>query len=404
MRNNSFVYSNNDHVKLKTGVTEKSVAPKNKIRSNMCGIAGFSLAKDSKINARKLSAILLAEIESRGGQASGFAWQKGKTTGIFKKDVAGSNLKLRGMPRNADNVILHTRLATHGTVKVMDNNHPVISPNRQIALVHNGVIYNHKIVRKHVAGDLAEVDTSVIPATLEQFGLKGLEMLDGDAAIAWLDQTTQNMLHVARLSHSPLAIAHVADGSLVFASTESLLIRALEKAKIPAEWVMSVKEYTKITVVNGVITEWVEAPELNPIYEEPRTVPKGGYRSYTSLWGREYDSYDREVARQMTSGVECPVSPGMPVGWNLIEGEWQWYDGTGLYLEEPDPAEGTVFVVGGVRISSFEEYLKLFVYDEQRCMYFDQDGRYIGTEEDLWDEYEMYRYEEYWNNESSWRQ
>jgi hypothetical protein len=364
----------------------------------MCGIAGFSLAKDSKINAKRLSAALLTEIESRGSQASGFAWQKGKETGIFKKDIAGSKLRLKGMPRNADNVILHTRLATHGTIRDMANNHPVISPNKQIALVHNGVIYNHNIVRKHVEGKLPEVDTSVIPATLEQYGLDGLEMLDGDAAIAWLDQKTQNMLHIARLSHSPLAIAHIPDGSLVFASTEVLLEKALARLKIVAEWIMSVDEHTKITVVNGIVTEWGKAPELNTKYEEPVSSHK-----YASLWNRDYDKYDRHIARQMTSGVEYPVSPDMKLGWNLINGEWKWFDGTTVRSEENPEEEGTVITIGGVRIATFKEYLDLFVLDKESGMYFDNQGRFIGTEEDLWDEYEMYRYEEYWENESNWR-
>jgi glucosamine 6-phosphate synthetase-like amidotransferase/phosphosugar isomerase protein len=365
----------------------------------MCGIAGFSLAKGSKINARKLSAALLTEIESRGSQASGFAWQKNKTTGVFKKDIAGSKLRLKGMPRNADNVILHTRLATHGTIRDMANNHPVISPNKQIALVHNGVIYNHKIVRKHVTGELPEVDTSVIPATLEQYGIDGLEMLDGDAAIAWIDQTTLDKLHIARLSHSPLAIAHLTDGSLVFSSTEVLLEKALERVKLEAEFIMSVDEHTKITVVNGIITEWTKAPELNVKYEEPVTKKYG----YDSLWGRDYDKYDRHIARQMTSGIECPVTPDMRLGWNLIDGEWRWFDGTTARTEEPDPSENTVIVIDGVRIGSFPEYLKLFVLDKESGLYFDQNGTFLGTEEDLWDDYEMYRYEEYWNNESSWR-
>jgi predicted glutamine amidotransferase len=361
----------------------------------MCGIAGFSLANNSKINARKLSRELFRQIESRGSQASGFAWQKGtKESGIYKKDVAGSQIRLKGLPKNADSVILHTRLATHGTIRDMANNHPVISPNKEIALVHNGVIYNHNIVRKHVTGELPEVDTSVIPAALEQQGLQGLEMIEGDAAIAWLDQGTRGVLHLARLEHSPMAIAHVKDGSLVFASTEALLEKALQKAKIEIDWIMTIQEHTKISVVKGVVTEWTNAPKLNVMYEQPTR--------YTSIYDDGYLWNDRSYMRQQTSGIECPIPtpPDMRLGWNLINGEWKWFDGTTMRKEIDDPSDGTVIVVNGKRVASFIEYLETFTYDPRYKEYFDERGNYAGTEEDLWDEYEMLRYEEYWSNEA----
>ena len=102
----------------------------------MCGIAAFQLAPGSKINARALAHALLSQIEWRGTDASGFAYAtRDGRTGIYKDHVIGSQLKLKGMPKDADTVILHTRMATHGTHMDNDNNHPVSGPEDRIRLV-----------------------------------------------------------------------------------------------------------------------------------------------------------------------------------------------------------------------------------------------------------------------------
>lgn len=227
----------------------------------MCGIAGFSLSANSTINPRQLSNALLCSIEDRGYMASGFAWQDGDTIGWHKDAVTGSQLSLKSMPKRVKNVILHTRLATHGSVNDNRNNHPVLSPSNEIALVHNGVIYNHERVRKQLTGVLPEVDTSVIPAVIEQRGLESIDLLDGDAAIAWFNRSEADTLHVARYQYSPLVIAQVEDGSFIFASTEQLLWRALIQLDIAPEWMHTARELEYYTVRNGIITDVQMLPE-----------------------------------------------------------------------------------------------------------------------------------------------
>jgi predicted glutamine amidotransferase len=366
----------------------------------MCGIGGFSLTARSKINSRKLAHALLSELELRGNQASGYAWATGRESGIFKKDVPGSKLKTFGMPKRAQNVILHTRMATHGTIRDMRNNHPVLSPEQNIALVHNGVIWNHDIVRKHVTGDLAEVDTSVIPATLEQNGLQGLEMLEGDAAIAWLDERAAGRLHVARVSHSPLVIANLKDGSFVFASTESILERALTKLKLEHEWVTDVKEYTALTVMNGIITDWENIPETNPIYEMPVYKHRYDYRSITNgskampKWGDDYIGDPNYLWEE----EPMDMHQRFQIGWNLDDNKWKYYDGYGITeVEDGWPGledEGfedcqNQFGYENGEITEFAAFLNRYHYDERSGLFFDKATRLIGDIEhmsDMWDE------------------
>jgi len=320
----------------------------------MCGIAGFSLSKNSKLNPKKLSNALLCGIESRGNQASGYAWQNGLASGLFKSNVAGSNLSLKGMPRNADTVILHTRYATHGSVKVMANNHPVVSPDSKIALVHNGVIYNHNRVRAELPYTLPEVDTSVIPAILQKYGTDRLDMLDGDASIAWLDERENGTLRVGRFSHSPLYIAQTDDGSLVFASTETILLDALKRVRARVVFMQQVAEKVLYTVRQGRIDGVETMPETSAEFEE-----KLSYSSYGKYRG-------------MTAGGKSASIMGYADGKDTPS--------DALYAEMYD--------------EEFEQFL--INYYEHDGFFYDYAGTFLGDREMMLEMFEDYRYDEHW--------
>ncbi len=250
----------------------------------MCSIAGFSLSTNSRINPRKLARALLTEMDVRGNQASGFAWQSSTGSGVFKKDVSGSSLPTKQMSKGTRLAVLHTRYATHGTIRDMANNHPVMSPDKTVALVHNGVIYNHDIVRKVLPHQLPEVDTAVIPALLQEFDrdTAHFDKLDGDASVAWLDDNDRLVLKVARVSHSPLCIAQLADGSFVFASTESILLKSLSAIGLDPVYVENVPERVLLTVRDGMLTDVDALPATNPEYEAKFDYNYNSYRGMTS--------------------------------------------------------------------------------------------------------------------------
>jgi Glucosamine 6-phosphate synthetase, contains amidotransferase and phosphosugar isomerase domains len=234
----------------------------------MCSISGFSLSPQSKINARELSHALLAEGDVRGDQASGYAYaMEDGRRGFYKNHVKGVQLRLRAMPRDAKAVILHTRYATHGSVLDNANNHPIVSQSGRIALVHNGVIWNDDEIREDYAWPmLPEVDSSVIPELIEFGGPDETEKLAGDAAIAWLDDQTGTTVHVARVSGNPIAVAVLMDGSFVFASTEDILGKALNRVGL--SWVgrypdpfKTFEESDYLTVRDGNEVSYRKLPE-----------------------------------------------------------------------------------------------------------------------------------------------
>lgn len=319
----------------------------------MCGIGGFSLSDNSKLNSRKLSNVMLGLLEARGSQASGAAWHSSSGYGYVKRDVRGSALNLKSMPRRTDAVILHTRLATHGSTSDHRNNHPVLSPDNSIKLVHNGVIYNHDQVRSELGFKLPQVDTSVIPALLQQEQLAGIAKLDGDASIAWLSDDRLGDLHLARIEHSPLAICQVRDGSFFFASTEEILNKFLKKMKLTATFFLKMPERLGYTIRRGVIVETLDIPELDPAYE------------YN--WGRYYGK-GKSGYRTMTAG-------GMvtPYDWDV-------------HLDHlPEPVSEAE--------ADFQEWLdESFLYTNGE--YFTYDGYFAGDRQQLLETFEKVRYEQ----------
>lgn len=320
---------------------------------HMCSIAGFSLSTNSKINVRKLSHALFVEMDVRGNQAAGFAWQSKGGSGLFKNDVSGANLSLKSMPRDAGVAVLHTRYATHGSSKVMANNHPVLSPDNQIALVHNGVIYNHETVRTYLDGKLPEVDSSVIPALLSQFpnDLSKLEMLDGDASVAWLDESERMTLKVARISHSPLCVAQLKDGSFVFASTESILMSALKVMGLKPIYLENVPERTLLTVRAGRLDQVEVLPEQNAFYQDKISYSSSYYRNLTS--GNKSGAVQ---GRKLASDLGDVFIPS------------DWYDEE--YAGEPTDISFEFPQIPDYRVNEFGEY-------------FDKDDIFMGSFDDL---------------------
>jgi len=342
----------------------------------MCGIGGFSLSTKSNINPRSLSNALLSELDIRGNQASGYAFRSPTSQGVFKKAVAGAQLPMKSMSRKTTDAILHTRFATHGSIKVSANNHPVQSPDKSIDLVHNGVIYNHELVRTEIdkLNKLPEVDTSVVPAILQEYNrdFDKLNMIDGDAAVAWLDRKDSDTLWVARISHSPLFIAQLEDGSFVFASTESILLNALDKLEVTPVYCEPVPERTLIGIRKGRMDIVQAIPELDKRFEDSSWYSYGKYRNMTSGGHNtignspsysQIDSWDSDYENTVTnSGSDLtPKYVAVQSAWGDILVPQEWY-GTSEYPN-----------IDGFMVNEYGEY-----FDSK-------DGSFVGDFDDMAD-------------------
>jgi len=184
----------------------------------MCGIVGA-------IAERNVSGILLEglrRLEYRGYDSAGIALLNDsgekikdlKTVGQVKKLIkAASKAKLRGALG-----IAHTRWATHGKPTV-SNAHPHNS-QKQIAIVHNGIIENHEVLRDKLIEDgyvfKTQTDSETIAHLIHRARDHGkrslleatkrtIKKLQGAYGICVIDNTEPDQIVVAR-SGSPLVI------------------------------------------------------------------------------------------------------------------------------------------------------------------------------------------------------
>lgn len=225
----------------------------------MCGIAGFSVARNHKLDARVLSEALLEQIVTRGYDATGMAWTDADGNVWYHKiDVDALEFIDDGLERldaDAKTVILHTRWATKGNTKIEENNHPII--RNGIAGVHNGVITNDDEVFDLLNADrLGQVDSEAAFALIEESGMhptESLTLLDGRVALAWIRTEDADTLHLARWRTSPLAIGQSRMGTFVFASTLPMLTAAGREAGLAFTMAQEVQEGWYMRVRNGVI-------------------------------------------------------------------------------------------------------------------------------------------------------
>ena len=251
----------------------------------VCGLAGFSVPAGASVNARQLAHSLLTQIEMRGNHASGFAWYTANgEMGVYKQNKPGSQLNLGELPRDAKTVILHTRYATQGDARDNRNNHPVVSTDNRIALVHNGVISNDHLLRDDLGITAAhgEVDSLVIPSAIAQHGLKGLSSLSGYAAIAWLDGHEDGTLHIAKLKSSPVSYTWLDNGTFVMASTSAHLELALIEIDYTYGGVFDLGEGRLLEVEGGFITAHDKAPSMTfsqSAWKQHSSATAGGHAS-----------------------------------------------------------------------------------------------------------------------------
>jgi asparagine synthetase B (glutamine-hydrolysing) len=197
----------------------------------MCGIAGYSLAPNSRLDRTLAAQALLAAIAERGTDAVGYAYGAPANAGgplvVVKQQTPASQLLDRvAVPGQANEVLVHVRDFTKGHPSVAANNHPI--RHGPVVGVHNGRIANDDELLAHHTCARAEpsmtVDSEAVFALAAHSGndAKAFEALDGSMAAAWLDERRPDVLHLARGVGRPLWLGEWRSG-LAFASTEYAL-------------------------------------------------------------------------------------------------------------------------------------------------------------------------------------
>jgi glucosamine 6-phosphate synthetase-like amidotransferase/phosphosugar isomerase protein len=194
----------------------------------MCGIAGYTLTRPSRLDRTLAAQSLLAGIAERGADAVGYAHRTpGGEVSVHKQRSGASALLERiSIPAGATEVLLHVRDYTKGHPTIAANNHPI--RHGAVVGVHNGIIFNDdELLADH---DCARVEPGMTVDSEAIFALaahsegdpRALESLRGSMATAWIDERRDETVSVARGVGRPLWLGEADDGTF-FASTKLAL-------------------------------------------------------------------------------------------------------------------------------------------------------------------------------------
>jgi glucosamine 6-phosphate synthetase-like amidotransferase/phosphosugar isomerase protein len=207
----------------------------------VCGIAGYSLSPESRVDRTLAAQALLAGISERGADAVGYALRARDGSVAVSKLRGGASALLDEIhvPASSSQVLLHVRDHTKGHPDIDANNHPI--RHGTVVGVHNGVIANDDDLFARYAIDRYEeemtVDSEAIFALMElsRHEPRLLGRLHGTMAAAWLDERNDEKLYLARGIRRPLWLGTTTT-ALYFASTRRALaiVEAALRVKLEA--------------------------------------------------------------------------------------------------------------------------------------------------------------------------
>jgi len=252
----------------------------------MCGIVGY-------IGSRKAFPVLLdglKRLEYRGYDSAGIAYfMDGKIETIKTSGKIDKLTRIVSKTEDSPQIgIAHTRWATHGEPNDI-NAHPHTDCTGRIAVVHNGIIENYRVLRQYLVEKghkfTTETDTEVIAHLIEDIYGDGttlpfwkamreaLRRIEGTYGIAVLFDGEPDRIFAARHG-SPLLVG-IGDNENIVASDASAVIRYTDR-------VIYLDEGTIVTIkADSVKISTLDAEEIVPQVEKLSMslteIEKGGY-------------------------------------------------------------------------------------------------------------------------------
>ena len=211
----------------------------------MCGIFGLVNSLDSNISS-KLSIKIMEKLflfsESRGSEASGFAFEMNQNINIYKAPFSASELIKTDIFRKSittlfDNKISnvavgHSRMVTDGSEYNNDNNQPVMK--NKIATIHNGIIVNSSNLWEKYSSEIktTDLDSEIIPAIFSHHYRNGesfdsslkavFEEIYGMTSIAMIFEELENLV-LATNNGSLYYMFSNSSNSIIFCSERQIM-------------------------------------------------------------------------------------------------------------------------------------------------------------------------------------
>ena len=252
----------------------------------MCGIVGY-------IGEKKAESILidgLKRLEYRGYDSAGISLIENGNLKLFKKKGKVSELeKILENNSTAQIGIGHTRWATHGSPNDI-NAHPHLNNENTLALIHNGIIENHNLLRKKLIEKghvfISSTDTEVLvhlisemqkySENLETAVRLALKQVDGTYGIAVISKNESDKIIVARKG-SPLVIG-IGEQENFVASDVAALIKHTRKVIYLDDGEMAV--ITKKKVETKTIDDVTIEKNIQQVNFDLTEIEKSGYAHF----------------------------------------------------------------------------------------------------------------------------
>jgi glucosamine--fructose-6-phosphate aminotransferase (isomerizing) len=326
----------------------------------MCGIVGY-------IGKKEATPILLdglKQLEYRGYDSAGVAVMHDRKITAVKAVGKVAELENKVQERKTPIVgsvgIAHTRWATHGVVSEK-NTHPHFSCDKNIFVVHNGIVENYKelkaqlIKKRHTF--VSETDTEVIAhliedtlgedptLSLEDAVWFALDQIHGTYGIAVLDKRYPEKIVAAR-NFSPLLIG-VGKDEYILASDATAVLKHTNQVIYLNDGeiaVLTPSEHRIFTLANKAVHRKVQTLEW-----DISTAKKGGYAHFMIKEIFEEPDAVRNAIRGRLSPEEGKAVLG---GFISIEDEFRPRIAHRMHIS----GCGTAYLSGKVGEYMLEEY------------------------------------------------
>ncbi len=289
----------------------------------MCGISGFTGVKDATAR-HKLVTALGVGIDARGGHAAGYVSVMGSSAPIVRLakrvgEWTDSSSRFRFQAGQGETLMMHSRMATCGREDLVSNAHPfAIRREGKTVLYgcHNGMLQGTYVSaalnkREHT------VDSREMLELLADGDHAAIRRLSGYGIVTWIVPGSP-VVHVLRLSNqSDISCMHLESGGIAWASTWSILSKALDYAGEKA-----VGEYTLPDVgrVYELHPGMVHASDTTNITVSKSWYAYGGY-DHTYGWGDD----ELESARDLSDEeIDAELLRQDEKHWeNMTSAEWE---------------------------------------------------------------------------------
>lgn len=272
----------------------------------MCGIVGY-------IGPRQATPILiesLKKLEYRGYDSAGIAVMGSTSIEVRKTEgrLAKLEAQLEGEVLSGSVGIGHTRWATHGRPSDV-NAHPHSDCKGQLAVVHNGIIENHLVLREwlEARGHVfrSETDTEVLPHLIEEYYngdlasavRQALCRAQGSFAIAVISRRDPHCIVAAR-KDSPLIIG-LGKGENFLASDIPAVMAATREVIVMEDGEVAVLTKDNVTVQDLEGREVKK--EVVHVKWDPVMAEKGGYAHFML---KEIHEQPRAIQDTLTGRID----------------------------------------------------------------------------------------------------